>query len=208
MKKHIYETLCLLDNQHITDEHLIFRKFTKKYAKAIAENVRKEKDLLEEELKHLETDLKNYTISQKYLDCLSELGKIYSRKTDEVKIRSKCDWYESSEKSNKFFLNLEKTRASQGLIRTLVKNESEINNPAEMNTGLQNFYKEFTNNLSISKQNVVSLLDLSLPTLQEEQVMRNIKCEGEATESELLNYLKSMKSDQYTGNDGLKKSFM
>ena len=157
MKKHIYETLCLLDNQHITAEHLIFQKFTKKYAKAMAENVRKEKDSLEKELKHLEIDFKNYKTSQKYLDCLSELGKIYSRKADEVRIRSKRDWYKSDEKSNKFFLNLEKTHASQGLIRTLVKNGREINNPVEINTGLQDFYKDFTNNLSISKQNVASL---------------------------------------------------
>ena len=32
------------------------RKFTKKYAKAIAENVRTEKDSQEKELKHLEKD--------------------------------------------------------------------------------------------------------------------------------------------------------
>ena len=32
------------------------RKFTKKYSKAIAENVRKENDSLEKELKHLEKD--------------------------------------------------------------------------------------------------------------------------------------------------------
>ena len=78
MEKHIYETLCLLDNQHVNDvtsEMGIFeyeiRKFTNKYAKAVAENARKEKDSLEIELKHLETDLKNYQTSQKYLDCKS-----------------------------------------------------------------------------------------------------------------------------------------
>ena len=92
-------------------------------------------------------------------------------------------------KSNKFFLNLEKTRASQGLIRTLVKNEKEINDPIEINSEL--FYKKiFIENLSISKQNVVSLLDnLPVPKLQDKQV---IKCEGEITESELLKSLKSI----------------
>ena len=92
-------------------------------------------------------------------------------------------------KSNKFFLNLEKTRASQGLIRTLVKNEKEINDPIEINSEL--FYKKiFIENLSISKQNVVSLLDnLPVPKLQNKQV---IKCEGEITKSELLKSLKSI----------------
>ena len=84
----------------------------KKNAKAIAENTRKEIDSLETELKHLETDLKNYQTSQKYLDCKSKLDEIYSKKADGVRIRSKTDWYKSGEKSNKFFLNLEKTCAS------------------------------------------------------------------------------------------------
>ena len=75
MEKHIYETLCLLDNQHVNDvisKMRIFeyeiRKFTNKYAvnrKAVAENVRKEKDSLEIKLKHLKTDLKNYQTSKK-----------------------------------------------------------------------------------------------------------------------------------------------
>ena len=61
-----------------------------------------------------------------------------------------------------------------------------------MNTELQDFYKElFTDNLSISKQNVVSILeDLPLAKLQEEQV---IKCKAEIIESELLKSLKSIK---------------
>ena len=74
-------------------------------------------------------------------------------------------------KSNKFFKNLEKTCASQDLISILSKNEKEV----EINTELQKFYKKlFNGNLSISKQNVVSLLeDLPLSKLQREQV---IKC--------------------------------
>ena len=91
MEKHICETLCLLDNQYITDENLRWenlkyeiRKFTKKYRKAIAENIRKEIDYLEIELKPLETDLKNYQTSQKYLDCKSKLDEIYPKKADVI----------------------------------------------------------------------------------------------------------------------------
>ena len=84
------------------------KKKKKKIAKAIAENVRKEKNSLEKELKHLTTDLKNYKASQRYLDCISKLDGIYSRKADWFRITSKCYWCKSDEKSNKFFLNLEK----------------------------------------------------------------------------------------------------
>ena len=125
------------------------RKFTKKYEKAIVENARKEIDYLKIELKHLETDLKNYQTSQKYLDYKSKLD---SKIAEGVRIRGKCDSYESGENSNKFSLNFEKTRAPQGLIRTLVTNEKEINDPVETNTELQHFYKKlFTDNLAISE---------------------------------------------------------
>ena len=81
MKKHIFESFCLLDNhQRITDEHRRWkylkyeiRKFTKKYAKVVAENARKEIGFLELELKHLRTDLMNYQTSKKYLYCKSKL---------------------------------------------------------------------------------------------------------------------------------------
>ena len=65
-----------------------FQKKKKKNAKAITENVRKEIDYLEIEL---ETDLRNYQTSQKYLNCKSNLDEIYSKRAEGVKIRSKCD---------------------------------------------------------------------------------------------------------------------
>ena len=46
-----------------------FENSQKKYAKATAENARKETNSSERELKRLKTDLKNYQKSQKYLDC-------------------------------------------------------------------------------------------------------------------------------------------
>ena len=125
-----------------------------KDAKSVVENARKQTDSLGIEFKHLRGDLKNYQASQKYLDCKSKLGEIYFKKASGVRIKSKCDWCESGEKFNKFFLNLAKTCASQGIIPTLIKNEREINYPAEISTELQDFYKTlFTGNLSISKQN-------------------------------------------------------
>ena len=50
-------------------------------------------------------------------------------------------------------LNLEKPCVSQGLIRTLVINKNEINDPIETNTEFQDFHKTlFIDNLSISKK--------------------------------------------------------
>ena len=88
------------------------RNFTKKYAKDLTDNIREIIDSVEIELEHLQTDLKNYQTIQKYLDCKSKLGEIYTKKANRVRMQSKCGWYKSSETSKKLFLNLEKTHAS------------------------------------------------------------------------------------------------
>ena len=140
-----------------------FENSQKKYAKAIAKNARKEIDSLETELQHLKADLKNYQTSQKYLECKSKQDETYSKKANRVRIRSKCKWYESGEKSNKFFLILEKARFfSHNWFVYLLNMKKKLKG-----TELQDFYKTlFTNNLSVSKQNVSLLEDLPLPKLQ------------------------------------------
>ena len=54
-----------------------FENSHKKYAKVIAENVRKGIDSLQTELNYRDTDLKKYQTSQKYLDCISKLDEIH-----------------------------------------------------------------------------------------------------------------------------------
>ena len=51
---------------------------------------------------------KNYQASQKHLDFKSKLDEIYSKKVKWFRVKSKCDSYESGEKSNNFFKTLEK----------------------------------------------------------------------------------------------------
>ena len=41
-----------------------------------------------------------------------EINEIYNEISNGIKIRSKCDWYEFGEKSNKFFLNYRKTSSN------------------------------------------------------------------------------------------------
>ena len=53
-------------------------------------------------------------------DCKTQLKQIYKIKANGIKFRSKCEWYEHGEKSSKFFLNLEKSRAIQGQVRTVI----------------------------------------------------------------------------------------
>ena len=121
-------------------------------------------------------------------------------------MRSKCDWYESGEKSTKFFLNLEKSRSSQGVVRSILKNKIEVKNQSEINNEIYKFFKNlFKENLNTSKEVIFSFLEnINLPALTNEQAL---ECEGIINETELLKALKSMKNDKSPGNDRITKEF-
>ena len=56
-------------------------------------------------------------------------------------IRSKCISYEQGEKSTKYFLNLEKTKATKGIIRSLVdENDIEYTGTNEILKNIKVFY--------------------------------------------------------------------
>ena len=54
------------------------------------------------------------------IDCINKLDAIYEKKANGLKFRNRCDWYEYGEKSTKFFLNLEKSRAVQSQVRNIL----------------------------------------------------------------------------------------
>ena len=213
MKNQISETLHMLDQDKITDKHLRWeflkyeiRKFTINFSKKLVKEENKDQNFLEKELKKLEKNLNNLQTNEYYLGCKQKLQNIYTKKVNGIRIRSKCNWYENGEKSTKFFLNLEKYRATQGCLRTIIVNKKEINDSQQINDALYNFYQTlFKEKLSISEECIQSFLDkVSLPKLNENQTL---KCEGAITECELLKALTSMDNDKSPGNDGITKEF-
>ena len=61
-----------------------------------------------------------------YIQYKEKLDKLYQEKINSAIIRSRCDWYKFGEKLSKFFLNLEKNRAVQNQIRTILYSEKEL----------------------------------------------------------------------------------
>ena len=57
--------------------------------------------------------------------CRNKLDKIYEEKVNGMRI-SKCHWYKYGEKSSKFFLNLEKSRAAQSTFRNITKDKKNL----------------------------------------------------------------------------------
>ena len=68
-----------------------------------------EREILEKELKDFEKSGSSYFKSEDYLACKKKLDKIYDKKLEGLRIRSKCDWYEMGQKSDKFLLTFEKS---------------------------------------------------------------------------------------------------
>ena len=58
-------------------------------------------------LKILEKSLPGDKNIKEYHQYKADLDEIYNNITEGVKNRSKCQWYEESKKSTKYFLNLE-----------------------------------------------------------------------------------------------------
>ena len=114
MKMLIKNVLYNLGQDNIEDpqfrwEYLKYeiRKFSIHFSEGIVQNMKTERMHLENKLT---LDNPEYTKTNEKLD------KIYQEKTNGIRIRSKCDWYELGEKSSKFYLNLGKSHAVQNQI--------------------------------------------------------------------------------------------
>ena len=176
------------------------------FSKNLCQKENIEKNSLEETLKYMEENTEDFQTNSQYLECQSKLNLIYEKKVNGIKVRSKCNWYESGEKSSKFFLNLEKHHAIQSQLRKVTVNEKEIISPEDINNEIYNFFKNlFTEKILTSKEKVDTFLNkMSLPKLDNQKAL---SCERPITETKLLNALKSMSNDKSSGNDGLTKEF-
>ena len=91
------------------------RKFTIGYSKNKAKLKREKVSFLEKKLKDLEQNLNNEETKLQYNSFKDKLNDIYEKISNGVTIRSRCNWFELGEKSNKYFLNVEKSRACQNI---------------------------------------------------------------------------------------------
>ena len=142
---------------------------------------------------------------EEYNGSKTQLEQIYKIKANGIKIRSKCEWYEHGEKSSKFFLNLEKSRAIQGQVRTGIYNDKETNDETEVNNHFYSFFNYLYKETSFLSNNLETYLNtISFPKLTKE---KSETLDGGITEKELLIALQSMENNKSPENDGLTKEF-
>ena len=176
------------------------------FSKGIARNMETERKYLDNKLKTLKTS-PSFVSSPEYLETNEKLDKIYQGKTNGIRIKSKCNWYEHGEKTSIFFLNLEKPRAFKNQIPNILIDNIEINNQKDINNELYWYYKNlFNERQHLSEHNINNFLNTvsNFPQLSTEQ---SLECEKDITEKELLEALKSMPNDISPRNGGLTKEF-
>ena len=149
----------------------------------------------------------NFLDNPEYTETNEKLDKIYQEKTNGIRIRSKCDWYEHREKSSKFFLNLEKSRAVQNQIRHILKGNIEVNNQKDIYNEFYLYYKNlFHERQHLSEHDINNFSNAvsKFPQLSTEQ---SLECEKCIIEKELFEALKNIPNNKSHGNDGLTKEF-
>ena len=181
------------------------KKFSIEYSKKTVKQKRLHKETLEKNL----DSLKNANVdpeNDEYKTTLEALEKRYHDIAIGIRIRSTCNWYELGEKSNKYFLNLEKRNAKASTITKLTDNDKVVTNHKEVLTDIEKYYTNlFTNNNKNTNTTCRSFLEiLETPRLTEED---QIALSDHITINELHNTLLQMADEKSPGNDGLTCEF-
>ena len=159
---------------------------------------------MENQLKILEKCLVKDDNLSKYDAIKNEVDAIYDQIAESIRIRSKCEWYERSEKSTKFFLNLEKQRGAQNAVKKLIVYKKEIIDQTHILEYIRKLYETL---FKKHKQKTAAEIENFLRHFNIPKLLENKSklCEEDLTKKDLYNSLKSMQNDKCPGTDGLTK---
>ena len=126
---------------------------------------------LEDIIKLLQENLNDNL--EEYNKCKNDLDILYDNITAGINIRIRCSWYEHGEKSSKFFLNLEKQRAVNGLLKKVIVNDREISTPLELNREIYEFYQKlFKKSVFKTTDEILQFLEvIELPKISNDQFL-------------------------------------
>ena len=185
------------------------RQFTMHYAKEKAQKRREELAQIEVSLRQAEERLA-IDPSEPNLEILEDLKMKYDSHFDYIAkgaiIRSRANWYEKGEKSNKYFLGLESNRGTKSCIRKLLSSDGNlITNPLKIMKKIERFYSDlYAADDDTVYENNLFMQGKEIPKLSDD--MRNI-CEGKLSTKECFDCLQSFENNKSPGNDGLTVEF-
>ena len=216
MRKKIPE--FLKENENL-DPHLKWEmtkiqisEFTQKYCRAIQFEKGREKNetrkLLNDIEKELAREPNNENLMQKQAHLKEKWEAILIEETRGIQIRSGIKWMEEGEKSSKFFLGLEKSRAMNNTIFELNVAGKKIFGETEILKEIGNYYEklymeENETNSNLDRFNEY-IDDLVIPTISKED---SEACEEEITMEEMGEAILKMNNGSAPGSDGIPVEF-
>ena len=194
---------------------LIWWDIGKKRIKSLTIDYCKEKRRTErmyiQQLKHIEKHLLHLS-EQKQLDDMTELTNVQDKIKDfELKefngarIRAKVQEIEQGERCTSYFVNLEKQKASNKMMQSLLTEDGRlVNTQEEILKETTNFYQRLYTSETTDDLAQDYLLNNLTQTLTDED---RDTVEGEITLDELFTAIKSFANDKSPGCDGLTAEF-
>jgi exonuclease III len=127
------------------------------------------------------------------------IASLREKESKNLIFRSRAQWAEQGEKSNKYFLNLLKDRQKKMQIRKIVSNGKTFYKQSEISKAISNFYKDLYSKQPLQEIDKSDTLFDSLPKLDVEDAA---KLKQNITLDELYTTLKTCKESS-PGPDGL-----
>ena len=183
------------------------------FGRALASQKRRERIILESQIKEYELHLANHPLDSETLDNLIKAKAKYEliliNESEGARIRSGQKWAQEGEKSTKFFLNLEKQRSNNSTIFQ-IQNEQDQNKTLKNPMDILDYIKGHFENLYSNND-----------TLSNDGELDHIFCEPEVflseedtdilnekiNEREILLALKTSNTNTAPGPDGLTSEF-
>ena len=139
-----------------------------------------------------------------------KLEVIEKEKHRAAQVRSRAKWVEEGERSNKYFLGLEKIRAKSKIMEQVKDENGNIIDEQSKIHDRQRKYFARLYSKTIQEDDMENKIDdfiqgCDIPKLSAEQ---QLFCEAPLTENELLSALKSLNNGSSPGSDGITVEFM
>ena len=203
--------------KEISDKRVIWdwikynvRLFSIDYSKRRAKANREEEEMMQKKYQAAQAKFEQNPCveTRKVLEeCKMGLERFYDKKTEGIIVRSRARWHEHGEKSNKYFLNLEKRNHTRKHIRKLSLSGVITTDHKQILNSASDYYK----NLYSSKSNLGQhesfdsfFKKLNIPKLNEEQ---RTSCEGLISREECKKAIEMFENGKTPGNDGIPIEF-
>ncbi|MEM6737394.1 MAG: reverse transcriptase domain-containing protein [Bacteroidota bacterium] len=203
-------------NPHLTWEAIKIevKETAQQFSRMIQMKKRKNMEVLIQELNDREERLAIEPSNHSLLKDIEQLKKSIEieaiHKARGAQLRAGIKWIEEGEKSNKFFLALEKSRSTRNTItkvkdqetKTLIVDELEIlENIAEY---YESLYTEEKNEVTFSRNYNNFITDIDIPEMTQDVFAT---CEKRINEYEIRSALSKMKNGSSPGSDGIPTEF-